>query len=121
MRRDTARLRGFLGLLPPDRRFTIEFRHESWFDDEVFARMRGSNAALCIADQGEGEKAVPFVPTASFGYLRLRREVYTEDELAEFAARVAQVATWSEAYAYFKHEEGAPALAFQLLGAAARA
>jgi uncharacterized protein YecE (DUF72 family) len=121
LKKDLPRLDRFLAALPAGARVAIEFRHESWFDDEVFARMRGSNAALCIADQGEGEKAVPFVPTASFGYLRLRREVYTEDELAEFAARVAQVATWSEAYAYFKHEEGAPALAFQLLGAAARA
>ena len=121
LKKDMPRLDRFLLTVPERVPIAIEFRHESWFDDEVFTRLRASNAALCIADQGEGEKAVPFVPTASFGYLRLRREVYTEDELAEFAARVSAVATWSAAYAYFKHEEGAPGLAFQLLSAAGRA
>jgi uncharacterized protein YecE (DUF72 family) len=121
LRKDLERLDRFLAALPAQARVALEFRHESWFDEEVFSRLRARNAALCIADQGEGEKAVPFVPTASFGYLRLRREVYTPEELTEFAQRVAAIATWSEAYAYFKHEEGAPTLAFQLLSAAGKA
>jgi uncharacterized protein YecE (DUF72 family) len=120
LRKDLPRLDAFLLAVPPGARIAIEFRHESWFDDEVYSRLSARNAAMCIADQGEGEKAVPFVATADFGYLRLRRESYSEEELAEFAARVAGT-KWSSAYAYFKHEEGAPDRAFALLRAASGA
>jgi uncharacterized protein YecE (DUF72 family) len=92
---------------------TLEFRHESWFDDEVYARLRARDVTHCISDEGEGERAVPFVATAGFGYLRLRKESYSDAELAEVTERIASQ-PWSEAYAYFKHEEGAPKLAARL-------
>lgn len=110
---DLARLDRFLEALPEAARAAIEFRHESWFDEQVYARLRARDVALCVSDEGEGERATPFVSTASFGYLRLRRETYTPAELAEVAARV-QAQSWSEACAYFKHEEDAPELAAQL-------
>src|SRR5688572_2081731 len=49
LKKDAARLREFLALLPSDRRAAIEFRHPSWFDDEVFGLLRDHRAALCIA------------------------------------------------------------------------
>jgi uncharacterized protein YecE (DUF72 family) len=112
---DLGRLDGLLAALQPAGRYTLEFRHESWFTDEVFARLRDRNVALCLCDEGEGEKAVPWVSTASFGYLRLRRETYSAEQLAAVAKQVA-AESWTDAYAYFKHEPDAPALAAQLQG-----
>jgi uncharacterized protein YecE (DUF72 family) len=112
---DLPRLDGLLAALAAfgSGRYTLEFRHESWFVDEVFAKLRASNVALCLCDEGEGDKAVPWVATANFGYLRLRREKYTAKALAAVAKRV-KAERWHEAYAYFKHEPDAPQLAKQL-------
>jgi uncharacterized protein YecE (DUF72 family) len=103
MQKDVQRLRGFLGLLPPGRRFTIEFRHESWFDDEVLAALREHDVALCVGEQEEF--ACPVHSTASWGYLRLHRLDYDAAALGKWAQCVAAQA-WSDAYVYFKHDEG---------------
>jgi uncharacterized protein YecE (DUF72 family) len=72
MKKDAPRLREFLGLLPRRCRAAFEFRHPSWFDDEVFGLLRRRRAALCFAEKEEGLE-VPFAATADWGYLRLRR------------------------------------------------
>jgi uncharacterized protein YecE (DUF72 family) len=115
-RKDVDRLNGLLGLLPADLRYAFEFRHPSWFDDEVYARLRAANAALCIADTGDGEPAVE--ATADFGYLRLRDEGYTPADLARWHATLSRLqAGWHDTFVYFKHEESGigPALARQLI------
>ena len=63
----------FSSTVPAKSRPAFEFRHQSWFDDEVFALLRKHKAALCIAE--EEELATPLEATASWGYLRLRRQV----------------------------------------------
>jgi len=103
LKKDTDRLRAFLATLPADRRYTIEFRHESWFDDEVFAALRERDIPLCIVEQPEF--ASPVVSTASWGYVRLHRFDYDEPMLAEWVKRL-NAQPWSEAYVYFKHDEG---------------
>jgi uncharacterized protein YecE (DUF72 family) len=103
MQKDVQRLRGFLGLLPPGRRFTIEFRHESWFDNEVLSALREHDVALCVGEQEEF--ACPVHSTASWGYLRLHRLDYDAAALGKWAQCVAAQA-WSDAYVYFKHDEG---------------
>ena len=50
LKKDAPRLREFLALLPKDRRAAFEFRHQSWFDDEVFGLLRDQRAVLCIAE-----------------------------------------------------------------------
>ena len=111
---DLDRLRAFLDLIPNDVRAAFEFRHESWHDEAVFDALREHAAALCIAHTEEGE--TPFVPTASWGYVRLRNVVYEGDELEKWATRIRS-ASWSDAYVFFKHEdEGTgPALARRFL------
>ena len=104
LRKDAPRLRAFVATLPSDRRFTIEFRHESWFDDEVLDALRGHDIALCVSEQPEF--ASPVVATASWGYARLHRLDYDGAALAEWANRIAAL-PWSTAYVYFKHDEGA--------------
>ena len=100
---DAGRLADFLASLPPRLEPAFEFRHASWFVDETYALLRKHRAALCIAD-GDG-LATPPEATAPFGYLRLRREDYTEDDLDRWAAHVRDTTQWKRVYVYFKHEE----------------
>jgi uncharacterized protein YecE (DUF72 family) len=103
LKKDAPRLDVFLALLPPGRRAAFEFRHPSWFDDEVFALLHQHQAALCIAE-AEGDLEVPVVATADWGYLRLRRPDYGDAELKAWVKRVRQQ-DWQDAFVFFKHEE----------------
>ena len=110
------RLGEALALLPDGFRAAFEFRHASWFDDEVYALLRAHNAALCIADTEEG--ATPAVATADFGYLRLRAVEYTDEALKSWIETIDRIgAGWREAYVFFKHEDtgSGPALARRFL------
>jgi uncharacterized protein YecE (DUF72 family) len=110
-RADHARLGDFLAGLPSGFEPAVEFRHESWFGDETYALLARHRTALCIADAED--TSTPPVPTAPFGYLRLRRQDYTEADLDAWAARVRDTHQWKRTYVYFKHEETGrgPALA----------
>jgi uncharacterized protein YecE (DUF72 family) len=106
MKKDVERLKTFLALLPGDVRAALEFRHESWHDEEVFSALRAHNAALCIAhvEEEEGALQTPFVATADWGYLRLRKVGYEAGELEEWASRVKQP-EWGDVFVFFKHED----------------
>ena len=101
-KKDVSRLGDLLALLPR-RRAALEFRHPSWFDDEVFRLLRKHRAALCIADTEDGLD-VPFVSTADWGYLRLRGTDYTDAELKAWLKRVREPG-WRDVFVYFKHED----------------
>ncbi len=102
LKKDAARLRDFLALLPDGIRAAFEFRHNSWFDDETYAELRARNAALCIADTLDG--TTPVEATANWGYLRLRREEYADRDLGDWATRI-HARDWADAYVFFKHED----------------
>ena len=102
LRLDLERLRTFLSLVPRTWRAALEFRHASWFTDEVYQLLREHDAALVAAE--EDEDATPLVPTASWGYIRLRRTLYQPAELEAWASRI-QSQPWSEAYVFLKHDE----------------
>jgi uncharacterized protein YecE (DUF72 family) len=102
-KKDVPRLKAFFEAMPERRRVAFEFRHASWFDDEVFETLRGERAALCVADTGE-EPVAPLVATTDWGYLRLRREEFSDAELRDWARRIAEQ-PWSDAYVFLKHEE----------------
>lgn len=101
---DLPLLEDFLALLPSGLRSTFEFRHASWFCDEVFALLRQANAALCLA---ESEKLVtPEVATADFSYFRLRKTEYSASERKALGEKVNRLAGDSkDVFVYFKHEE----------------
>jgi uncharacterized protein YecE (DUF72 family) len=103
-RKDLKVLDAFLEILPAEVRATFEFRHASWLDNEVYARLKARNLALCIADS---EKAsTPVQITADYAYFRLRDEGYTPDDIAKWAQTIrAQTAQCRDVYVYFKHEE----------------
>ena len=114
-KKDAEVLSAFLRELP-SMRAAFEFRHESWFDDEIFELLKSRNIALCIADTDT--IATPRVITADYGYLRLRREGYSEEDVKEWFAFVCgENTTWSVAFVYFKHEESGigPKLARQMI------
>jgi len=97
---DVARLRDFLAGLPPWVRAAFEFRHESWFSEDVYSTLRKGGAALCLAESEELK--TPEVVTADFHYLRLRKERYSRKTVAQ---RVRRLARSGDVFAYFKHEE----------------
>lgn len=103
LRKDAERLREFLALLPPGCQAAFEFRHQSWFDDEILGLLRDHQAVLCIAE-AENDLETPFASTADWGYLRLRRPDYGDAELKSWGSRIAQQA-WRDAFVFFKHEE----------------
>jgi uncharacterized protein YecE (DUF72 family) len=114
-KKDLPRLRDFLALLPSGCQTAFEFRHSSWFDDEVFELLRKHKTALCIAD-ADDDLEVPFAATANWGYLRLRQPDYTDAALKAWAKQMQQQ-SWRDAFVFFKHEDSGkgPQLATRLL------
>jgi uncharacterized protein YecE (DUF72 family) len=105
LRKDLPRLQDFLALLPEGVQAAFEFRHASWFADDVYEALRARGAALCIAEAED--LATPPVPTAGWGYLRLRRQDYDDAALAAWVDRLATATggAWSSAFVFFKHED----------------
>ncbi|HKT74014.1 MAG TPA: DUF72 domain-containing protein [Steroidobacteraceae bacterium] len=103
-RKDLEVLDGFLAMLPQPTCAAFEFRHASWLDAEVYARLRERNLALCIAD---GEKiSIPIEMTADYAYFRLRDEGYTPEDIRTWARTIREkTAGCREVFVYFKHEE----------------
>jgi len=100
--KNTAKLAGLLSLVPAEQRVALEFRHATWHDDETYAILREHGAALCCSDSDDSAEAAPLVPTATWAYLRLRRQAYDREALRGWASRAGQ---FSEAFVFFKHEE----------------
>ena len=100
---DVPLLKDFLAVLPRSLRAAFEFRHATWFSDEVYAALRTANAALCNAESEKLE--TPDVQTADFAYLRLRREEYSAKERKALEERIARLGGNGDVYVYFKHED----------------
>jgi len=101
---DVAVLRDFLALLPRNFKAAFEFRHASWFSEEIYQALRDHNATLCVA---ETEKlTTPEIRTASYIYFRFRQPSYSPEEVKKLAGRIERcIADGLETYAFFKHEE----------------
>lgn len=93
----------FVRLLPMAYRFAFEFRHASWFNDEVYEILKSKNVALCWA---ESDKIVtPRVSTADFLYYRFREPEYSNPDLKKVAGELEEQRKQKDVYAFFKHEE----------------
>jgi uncharacterized protein YecE (DUF72 family) len=115
-KKDTVLLADFVNGLPDGMRAAFEFRHESWFADDVFEALKARGVALCIADMEE--ITTPPVATANYGYLRLRREDYASKDVTRWAEFVrGKESEWGDAFIYFKHEDAAvgPRLAKEMM------
>ena len=115
MRKDTQRLVDFLRFVPKGFRAAFEFRHDSWFDEDVYAALSEHSCALCAAETDESEPPAT-ISTTGWGYLRLRRTEYDAERLAAWVERVRSQ-DWSEAFVFFKHEDSGagPRLAAEFL------
>jgi uncharacterized protein YecE (DUF72 family) len=108
MERDVPRLAGALELLP-EGRHCFEFRHESWFDDDVFELLRAYGVALAIGHH-PARPWQPWALTTDWTLLRFhygargRRGNYSDSELRELAPRVAELAERAEVFAYFNND-----------------
>jgi uncharacterized protein YecE (DUF72 family) len=109
-KKDPDRLGDVLYMVPPELRMAWEFRHPSWFADDVYERLRARNAALAIVE--DEDATTPTVSTADWGYLRLRAVEYTPAQLGAWVETIRAVGTgWRDAFVFFKHEERAPMIA----------
>ena len=104
LKKDLAVFDAFLADLPPRVCGAFEFRHPSWFEEDVFTRLSARNLALCVADS---EKlSTPLRITADYAYFRLRDEGYTADAIKRWADDIARAtASCGDVFIYFKHEE----------------
>jgi uncharacterized protein YecE (DUF72 family) len=114
LKKDLPRLTEFLQLLPDGHGAAFEFRNDSWFADDVYDALKGAGAALCLSER-EDNAPPPLVETAPWGYVRLRLETYSDDDLKQWAHRL-EATSWREIYVYFMHEPTAPAYARTLMG-----
>ncbi len=119
MKKDLPRLETFLTQLPLTTPAAFEFRHPTWFDDDVLELLRSQNRPLVVSDTDD-LPATHIDKTADWGYMRLRRVNYLEENLLEWATRIRDQ-NWKETFLFFKHEdEGTgPKLAAQFLQLAA--
>ena len=107
--RDVERLSGALEALPRGRH-AFEFRHDSWFTDEVYALLRKRGAALVIGDESSRWVKTPHVRTADWTYIRFhhgsrgRHGNYSASEIETWARRIAQWRRETEVYAYFNND-----------------
>jgi uncharacterized protein YecE (DUF72 family) len=107
-RRDDERLAFALERLPPGRH-AFEFRHQSWFADDVLAALRAHGVALTIGDHPE-RPWQPHEPTADFPFVRLhyghrgRRGNYSATELDEWARELERLARRADVFAYFNND-----------------
>jgi uncharacterized protein YecE (DUF72 family) len=114
-KKDLPRLEAFLQQLPPATRAAFEFRHPTWFDDDVLALLSSQNRPLVVSDTDD-MPTTHIDKTADWGYLRLRRVLYSEENLREWLARI-RAQNWQETFLFFKHEDAGtgPRLAAQFI------
>jgi uncharacterized protein YecE (DUF72 family) len=104
LKADPALLKDFLPCLPRGVRVAFEFRHPSWFIDEVYDCLRAHQAALCVAETEE--RNTPDVTTGAYAYYRFRKPEYTPEERNAMVSTIsAHLQEGRDVFAYFKHEE----------------
>ena len=104
LKADRELLETFLTTIPRGLRAAFEFRHTSWFGDDIFHMLREYNIALCVAETEE--RTTPDVVTADFCYYRFRKPTYTPDERRDMVDRIQEhLGQNRDVFAYFKHEE----------------
>ena len=103
MKKDLKRLEAFLKLLPADTPSVFDFRHPTWFDEEVLALLRSQDRVFCVSDIEELPESYTY-KTADWGYVRLRRVQYSKSDLVEWRKRI-RAQQWKDTYVFFKHED----------------
>jgi uncharacterized protein YecE (DUF72 family) len=115
LHRDDDRLKSFLNILPQGMKHAIEFRHKSWFEEEVFDILRKYDVGFCIFDMPK--LTSPIIVTADFAYIRfhgsgsLYSSKYSDKEMADWAKKIKRLAKYlKEVYIYFNNDVAGYAL-----------
>ena len=117
---NTERLTALLEQWPDELPAALEFRHDSWFQDEIFEALASRNIALVLSEDGESQ--LPEVTaTGNTAYLRLRKPGYTDTALRKWIARTQKCGA-KQVFAFFKHEDdgAGPELAKRFVSLASR-
>jgi uncharacterized protein YecE (DUF72 family) len=109
LHRDDDILKSFLSILPQEMKHVIEFRHESWFTEEVYDILRRHHTGFCAFDMPK--LTSPLLTTTNFAYIRfhgsdsLYSSCYTDEELAKWAKKITELAQNLKAvYIYFNND-----------------
>ncbi|MGZ8635532.1 MAG: DUF72 domain-containing protein [Actinomycetota bacterium] len=101
---DRGLLEAFVGYLPPSPRAAMEFRHPSWAQARELLLEQG--VAWCVAETDEQDPGPEDLSWEPFGFLRLRKTAYTDEELGSWASRIRPaLEAGSDVYCYLKHED----------------
>ncbi|MCC6887388.1 MAG: DUF72 domain-containing protein [Hyphomicrobiales bacterium] len=90
--KNRERLAAFVAALPRRRRYAFEFRHPSWYEDDILDLLRENDVALCLSDHHDAP--APWIATARHVYVRAHgptgryRDRYSEQMLRALARRV---------------------------------
>jgi uncharacterized protein YecE (DUF72 family) len=107
-KRDEDRLEAALAALP-EGRHCVEFRHPTWFTDNVYAILRAYGVALVIGDR-KGLDFQTHEMTTDWTLVRFhhghrgRRGNYSKSELEEWAQRFEQWRRHLEIFAFFNND-----------------
>jgi len=101
---DRSLIESFVGYLPPTPKAAMEFRHASWVEARDLLLEQG--VAWCVAETDEKDPGPDDLSWEPFGFLRLRKTEYTDEELQGWAGRIGSaLEAGHDVYAYFKHED----------------
>jgi uncharacterized protein YecE (DUF72 family) len=100
LHKDIERLRAFAGAIPAELSAAMDFRHPSWFDDEVFDLLSRRGIALCV-DDAASAAVCDRVATADWVYLRLGPDNRSDAALLGSSRRAAGAGT-EHGFAFFE-------------------
>lgn len=103
------RLQTFFRVLPAKPPFVMEFRHASWFREDVYALMEDYHVSLCVVS--DPKRPTDFWVTGKIVYVRFHgpklkryRGNYPENELKEWAESIEALADGRTSYIYFNND-----------------
>jgi uncharacterized protein YecE (DUF72 family) len=100
---DLGLLEKFIALIPQKMPCAFDFRSATWSSPGTYSILRKRKFCLCTEDTDK-KPAKDIVSTAPWGYLRLRAEDYSAQELKQWAEKVLSQ-KWTTAFVFFKHED----------------
>ncbi|UPJ44934.1 DUF72 domain-containing protein [Bradyrhizobium sp. 40] len=107
-----VRLNSIVSQLDPARRNAVEFRHKSWWNEDVYAAFRKAGIIFCSCSGPRLPDEL--VRTADEVYVRLHgperwyRHDYSDDELSKWASRIKESGA-KRAWIYFNNDYDAHA------------
>jgi uncharacterized protein YecE (DUF72 family) len=109
MKKDIPLLALYLKLLPKEMKHAVEFRHESWPDEETLDLLRSHGVAFCIVSAPDLKTHIR--ATASLAYVRMHGKggwyasCYSDGDLKEWAQEIVKLAkAGCDGYVYFNND-----------------